>query len=39
MNFFYKEPKSKKLNIISGGWGGGGVDGRTDEQAQTNVPL
>ena len=22
-----------------GGGGGGGVDGRTDEQAQTNLPL
>ena len=44
--FFYRESKSKK--IIKGGgegeMGGGrgmgwGVDGRTYEQAQTNLPL
>ena len=45
--FFYRESKSKK--IIKGGGGEGemgggrgmgwGVDGRTYEQAQTNLPL
>ena len=35
-DFFYKESKSKKGTFVRG-WGG--VDGRTDEQAQTNLPL
>ena len=35
--FFTKNPNLKK-NFFGGG-GGGGVDGRTDEQAQTNLPL
>ena len=43
--FFHKESKSKKKNFFffwrGGGVrrGGGGVDGWTDEQAQTNLPL
>ena len=43
-DFFHKESKSKK-NFSGGGGGGGvrrcggGVDGWTDEQAQTNLPL
>ena len=45
MNFLYKESKSKKtffFVFFLGGGGGGvgaGVDGRTDEQAQTYLPL
>ena len=43
MNFFYKESKSKK-NSFEGMRGdevrgGGGVDRRTDKQAQTNCSL
>ena len=46
MNVFHKESNSKKI-FFGGegrgggraGWGGGGVDGWTDEQAQTNLPL
>ena len=46
--FFHKESKSKKKVCVCGGGGGGapgeggrgeGVDGWTDEQAQTNLPL
>ena len=45
--FFHKESKSRKKRkkfFVRGmgvGWGGlgGGVDGRTDEQAQSNLPL
>ena len=49
--FFHKESKSKKKCVCVGGGGGGvggapgeggrggGVDGWTDEQAQTNLPL
>ena len=51
MNFFYKQSKSKKkLCVCVGGRTGEGacvcvggvcgrIDGRTDEQAQTNLPL
>ena len=37
VNFFSKESKSKKKTFFffCGGWGG--VDGWTDEQAQTNI--
>ena len=39
MIFFHKRSKSEK-KMGGGGWGeGGGVDGWTDEQAQTNLPL
>ena len=40
MNFCYKESKAKK-NSFEGmrGDGGGGVDRRTDKQAQTNCSL
>ena len=43
MIFFHKESKSKKKNIyifyfFFGGEGGRGIDGWTDEQAQTNLP-
>ena len=40
MNFFTKNPNLKK-NSFEGVRGdeGGGVDGRTDEQAQTNFSL
>ena len=34
-DFFYHEPKFKIKNKK----GGGGVDGWTDEQARTNLPL
>ena len=43
--FFHKESKSKIFFFFGGGGGGrdegarGGVDGWTDEQAQTNLPL
>ena len=41
--FFTMNPNlnnsKKKKNFFLGGGGGGGVDGRTDEQAQTNLPL
>ena len=40
---FTRNPNSKKKFFFGGvggwGWLGGGVDGRTDEQAQTNLPL
>ena len=44
MIFFHKESKSKKKLFLGGGGGGvrrggGWVDGWTDEQAQTNLPL
>ena len=43
MVFFTKNPNLKKNYFFwgggGGGGGGGGVDGRTDEQAQTNLPL
>ena len=45
MNFFHTESKCKKKNLRGeggAGWGrghGGEVDGWTDEQAQTNLPL
>ena len=42
-NFFTKNSKSKTKKILGGEgvWvgGGGRVDGRTDEQAQTSLPL
>ena len=41
VNFFHKESKSK-TKYFGRGWGGGGkggVDGWTDEQTQTNLPL
>ena len=39
MNFFTKNPNLKK-NMDGGAEGEGvGVDGRTDKQAQTNLPL
>ena len=45
--FFTKNPnlkKKKKIFFFGGGGGGrgrgwGGIDGRTDEEAQTNLPL
>ena len=39
--FFFTEYPNLKKNFSLGGDGGGGwwVDGRTDEQAQTNLPL
>ena len=38
MNFLHTE--TKFFFGGGGGWGGvGGIDGRTDEQAQTNLPL
>ena len=40
MNFFTKNPNLKKKKIFLGvGGGGRGVDGRTDEKAQTNLLL
>ena len=38
-DFFTKNPK--KIFFWGGGWGEGGEmgDGRTDKQAQTNLPL
>ena len=36
---FTKDPNLKKIGGGGGGGGWGGVDGRTDEQAQTNLPL
>ena len=36
--FFTKNPNLKKKMCVCVG-GGGGVDGQTDEQAQTNLPL
>ena len=41
---FYYESKGKKIFFLGGGGGGGGGEGggrdrRTDEQAQTNLPL
>ena len=50
LNFFHKESKSKKKIFFffgggsgvwcgEGGGMGGGKDGWTDEQAQTNLPL
>ena len=38
MNFFYKESKPKKNSFEGMRWGGG-VDRRTDKQAQTNCSL
>ena len=46
MNCFHRESKSKKIFFSAGGGGGGGgrgvgggVDGWTEKQAQTNLPL
>ena len=39
MNFFYKGSKSKKMLFFFCVGGDGGVDGSTDERAQTNLPL
>ena len=40
VNFFHKRSKSEKKMGGGVGWGeGGGVDGWTDEQAQTNCPF
>ena len=41
MIFFYKASKSKKFFLwgVGGRGVGRGVDGRTDEQTQTNLPF
>ena len=40
MIFFTKNPNlKKKIFFLGGGGVGGGEDGWTDEQAQTNLPL
>ena len=39
MIFFLQKSKSKKILFFFWGGGGEGGAGRTDEQAQTNVPL
>ena len=39
MNFFTKNPNLNNFFFFGGGGVGGGVDGWTDEQAQTNLPL